>query len=480
MLKKCVCTLGFFLAISLTTTTFGANFTVLTEPTLATVTEIVDSNSLIAVSNDTGEWLRVRLIAIDSTGYDHTMPYLNNILLGRSVYVYPDDSYHNPVGRWNLAYIDSEGTLINRAILSTGHGQIDNNHFFAREFPLLQSAERQAQSRRFGLWRNPGAINGVRADNAVNINTATASVLRNRLNISSSIANEIIEYRSHNPFNTVEEIKFVPGFTKALYDEHIDTITVISNINAATRDELLTLGDLNDSEIDRIISHRNSDGFNNVSELDTERLIRRTQYNQIVDFISTSDEFEIQLRIPNRTFNVNTATASELRGLNISNANTILRYRSNYSYKTLGELVALNALTTRELNRVADNLISGLENEEYININTATRQELLSLGIPIADVNSILSEQGRMTNSERIPINLSHWDSQISLYTNINTASSKELLSLSENMTDSIVSQIVNYRDEQIFGDTNEIRDFFSNINQSNIFNSVRNFLVVR
>ena len=481
MLKRYVCALSLCIAMSLPVLALGSNFIKLTEPTEATVIEIIDGNSLIASSNN--QLMRVRLIAVDAAGYDDSLAYLNNMLLGKSVHVYPDTFYQTPDGRWNLAYIDSNGASVNRSILSTGHGQLDTAHLFAQSFESFEAAEQYAFTRRFGMWGIPSLRTQAYAEDAVNINTAMASTLRERLGISNTLANEIISYREYNPFNTVEEIKFVTGFTRKIYDENIDKMAVVSNINTVTREGLLSLGDLTSSEVDRIIAYRNSNGsFDNIGELRTEGLIARAQYNQISNFISVSDQLELDIRVPDRLFNVNAATSSELRGLGIpsSQVTRIIDYRRNYSYKTLGELVASNIFTHQELNRWADNLRAYNTNGDYININTATRQALTQLGISNANADLIIDAQGKMTDSRRIPVNLSRWDSQISLYTNINRASSRELYSLHTGMTEELVSAIIDYREYQIFGSNDEIEDFFLEMEQLAMFNQIRDFIVVR
>jgi competence protein ComEA len=51
----------------------------------------------------------------------------------------------------------------------------------------------------------------VLTSNAVNINTASATQLREALNISSTLASRIVSYRrQHGPFRTIEDLKQVP------------------------------------------------------------------------------------------------------------------------------------------------------------------------------------------------------------------------------------------------------------------------------
>ena len=60
----------------------------------------------------------------------------------------------------------------------------------------------------------------------VNINTATTDELLNITGIGQSKADAIISYRNNSHFNSIEDIKNVPGIGDALFEKIKDSITV--------------------------------------------------------------------------------------------------------------------------------------------------------------------------------------------------------------------------------------------------------------
>ena len=71
-----------------------------------------------------------------------------------------------------------------------------------------------------------GGAAAVRADGAVNLNTASEAQLEALPGIGPSKAKAIVEYRKAHPFQTVDEVKNVRGIGDSLYDSLKDKMTV--------------------------------------------------------------------------------------------------------------------------------------------------------------------------------------------------------------------------------------------------------------
>ncbi len=373
----------------------------------------------------------------------------------------------------------------------------------------------------------------------VNINTATADTLAKELNnVTSSVANAMVRYREKNPFSTVSEVKFVEGFTKELYDENKSIMVVCTNVNDADEKELYSLGYINEDEVDEIISYRKKyDEISYVSQLKEEKLVSDNRYKKIKDFISVRDKDEIDITENEYVVNINTASYSNLMstGMSSSDAKKIIEYRTNgYTFKTLMEIAKLPGvgLSENEINALEDNLTvrtdmneasdsemksvfgneaqkviyrrryispsdvteyisydnyekikdviyTGTKDPEYVNINTATASQLKDIGFS-ADMASRFAGKSNMKSAKDLPADISLNNANASLFTNINTASVKELESLNNGITTGLINEIISYREEQPFGTRDEMQKFFSDRNAFGFYNSVREYLVVR
>jgi competence ComEA-like helix-hairpin-helix protein len=323
--------------------------------------------------------------------------------------------------------------------------------------------------------------------NGLNINTATAYQIENILTgVNGTVARNIVRFREKNPFRRIGDIKFVSGFTKDMFDRNRRFMTVSTNINTATRDELRTLADVSDSMVEDLLDFRADSTFRSLSTLTNRNIFPSGVYRDNEPFMSTTNTSVINHAIPNRVANINTATHSQLvsAGLSSRQANGVIEHRERYDYKTIEELMFVPnvSLALTVIDELADNLTVRTTGAvpARVNLNTATRSELTGIGLSSSQAASI--ERSRpITHPGRLTVNLSSFNSQIALYTNINEATREELRSLNTRMTDDIIDAIIDYRRIQPFASQNELREFFaSEFFVSTIYNEIRSFVVFR
>jgi len=373
----------------------------------------------------------------------------------------------------------------------------------------------------------------------ININTAPEEMLRERLkDVTASIASNIVKYRSKNPFTTVGELKFVDGITRRIFTENADNMVVYTNLNSASEKELLTLGGITQSEVDAIIVQRKKDRFDKVSTLKSKEILEETLYNKIKNYVSVNNNNEVEISINSNVININSASKSECiaSGLTSSNIDKIMDCRKNgYTFKTLMEIanIPLIGLSTTDLNYLEDNLkvrtelnnakdseltsvfgnnysnrvkdkrtfknieqledildsrqynkIKGLvyvgnEYTKYVNLNTATEEQLRNVGFTNSEINQLLNARGMKTALD-LPFDISKYNDSVTLYTNINLATSQELETLNNGITKTIIDNIINYRSSQPFGSQEEVRQFFADNNASALYNNIIDYITVR
>lgn len=369
----------------------------------------------------------------------------------------------------------------------------------------------------------------------VNINTASEAQLQSMLRlVSKDLAKEIIEYRSVNPFSNIKETKFVKGFSAEIFNRNKHFMVVSTNINKASEYELKTLNDLSDSKINKIIQKRATSDINNISDL-VPNILDYEEYNKIKPYISTSDKDEIDYTLSSSIVNINTSDKKNLMnaGISFSNSDEIINNRKNgYTFKTLMEIskIGKKNITEKDLNSLEDNLklLTNLNSQnkeelvsvfgisdgkkvydktfknteelksligeynyekfkdvvyvdkletDYLNINTATKEQMAKIGLNTGEINQITSARP-ITEPANLPINIERFNSKVSLYTNINKASKTELYSLG--LDNNIINTILEYRNIQPFGSLDEIKFFFDQNSKNKIFNTIEGYLVIR
>lgn len=379
---------------------------------LGLVVDIIDGEAMVVKFGDANVF--IKLIGINTKASEDALDYMTTHVKGKYVWVVTEDLTGTDVQdtKYYSAYVymQDTGEMVNQILLKEGLANLKTSNLVASKYSELNSALSQAKSKKVGIWstnKTSSSKKSSKSSNSkysysgdcININTASSSQLTDLDGITSTIASNIINYRKQNPFNTVEEIKFVKGMTKDIYDDIYDEITVVTNINEATEKELLTLNGLSQSEVDSIIDYREDEGdFTSLEQFYQKTNLTSSDYNNNKNFISLEDEESIDYTINDSVVNINTASESQIKSavgsvLSSSEVSYIISNRRNgYTYKTLMELCKLprNSITEQDVNYIEDNL------HVTTDINNATTDELRSLfgsSYSSSDINEIKSKR---------------------------------------------------------------------------------------
>ncbi len=518
----------------------------LSEKKLGIVAEVIDGEALVVKFNNTEAYFK--LIGVDTSASMEALKYVNTYVKGKHVWVVTED-FANAEGssKYYMAYIYmyDNGKLLNDTLIREGLAKLKTTDSFAFLYDDLAVAQNYAKSKKIGLWQVNSKSYSYFGD-GVNINTASSSQLTTLKDITSSLATNIINYRKENPFNTIQEIKFVKGITKEIYDNICSEIVVSTNINTASEEQLLTLSSLTKSDVRSIIDYRNesNNGFTRLEDFYKKTDLTQRKYDDNLPFISLDYEESIDYRTPNKVVNINTASSSQIKSISgslisTSDADKIVSNRKNgYSYKTLMELTNITSMSIETIHKLEDNFVlytdinnadtdelRSLFGNDYItseinkikdqrpfrtkervediigstkydkikdfiyvgdykdidkiNINLSTEEQLKKLDLSSNQISRLKDKSRKMKKADDLPFSVKDIDSKISLYTNINTASEKELEAI-YNMSNILVNAIVLYRDEQPFGSLTEIEQFFKDQNQRSIYDYIKDFIVVR
>lgn len=521
--------------------------------------DIIDGEALVVKFGDSN--IFIKLIGINSEASEKALQYMNNHVKGKYVYVETEDIYNGDVPDtkyyYAYVYLKDTGEMVNYNLLKEGLVDLKTAHLSAAKYFELSSAQSYAKSKKIGIWQPDTTYKSssksksnskyTYSGDGININTASSSQLTELKSITSSIASNIIDYRKENPFNNIEELKFVNGITKDIYDDIYDEITVITNINTADSDELLTLSGLTKTDTESIIDYRDKNGrFTSLEQFYTKTNLTSSDYENNRYFIALDYNTSVDYRISSTVVNINTASYSQIKSassgiLSSSEAEAIVDNRKEgYSYKTLMELCYLpsSSISVSDINRLEDNFnlytdineadtdelrslfgngytssevekikdkrpfnnISDIEDiigsskyneikdyiyvdtyreDDRVNLNLASKSQLDTLSLSSDEISRIRNRQKEMTYPNQIPFNISDINKEVSLYTNINTATRDELETLYD-MSSSLIDDIIDYRDDQPFGSSDEIEDFFRDKSERNIYNEIYKFLVVR
>jgi len=507
MFKKifCLCFSVIF-ALSLWIPAPAAQYTRLTTGGAAKVIEVIDGDSIKVRMINTGEIALVRLAGINAHAFDASFKYLNNSILGKTVYLdFPNYTPSYISGRWNNMLVSYNGESVNLKLVLLGYASVLDN-YSDLDYDILYEMEWFAVSSGAGIWDTtvkykngypytsygPGMPEVGFDKNAVNINTANPLVLKERLpDLPDSVISAILSYRAVNPFNTIYEVKFIPGFTRELFDKYKGRLAISTNINKANEEELKSLDWITPNEVSKILSFREKSTaiqpFASKTELYSRNLVSKGVFNAVENYIDIDTVLEIDLTYPvNKRFDLNTATRTQLAetGLTLRQADVIIAGRKRYSYKTVGELLRLPGLdlAPMDIYAYADNLM--VSDGDYVNINFADIDTLILAGFTHSEANMIFSRRRRMLCADHIPIDISDSGniaySRVSLFTNINRASAGELLSLG--IGKDAADAIIKARDKQPIGSLEELRDILNGVYPTgayNYFEDIANFVTV-
>ncbi len=539
-----------FMLVLLLITTFSfpayAEFTTETTDDLASVVETIDGNAFIVKLVSTDKLAYVRLIGVDAVASKEALEFVTNFVQGKDVQIEVDKSINRATGaqRFIPVYMYVDGILLNSYLLEKGYAKVDASDKKASAYNNLINAEQIAKSDQIGYWNVGNNSSYYYTGNGINVNTADYSTMRNFFDkkYNTSFMGNLIAYRDKNPINTVEELKFVEGFTKEIYDQYRNQVTVSTNINNANENELKSLG-LSSSTVDDIINYRKKYRFSSIWEFTSKTLVSTSTYDRLKDFLSLDNVKKITKTVPDIVVNINTATESQLTsisGVSSNDASKIVNYRDKgYGYKTIMELMYISgsSFSKTDLNYLEDNFkvmtdintatdseikslvgdnytyleeikrarpfrdISKLKDivgdskynyikpyvytdnytSKYVNLSRATKQQLINVGVSSSDAESIVRNRITLINSSKdIPLNIASYNQNIALYTNVNTASTTELESLGSRLTTSLISDLVRYRQDQPFGNVEEVRQFFKDKNNLGVYDDIKNYIVVR
>ena len=533
---------------------FAERYATIGNTASGTVIRIIDGDAIEVQLSDTKEIARVKLIGVDTQGYNNARDYLVRKILGANVTLRTDANIISPINYWNYAYVIYNGVNINSEIISKGYGVFNNAQAGCEISSILSNDQRNAKGKGLEIWtygvRANGSTSGLNlytgartysytGEKSININTATAEQFKEKLvGVNSTIATAIVKYRSSNPFDDIREIKFVPGVSRSIFDDNKNIMSVCTNMQKATEDEIETLGGLDKDTVNKIVAYRKSSKFTRLADLKSEGIFSAGKYSSLSDYISLSDIESVDVTIGNNVVNANRASVSDMTviGLKSEDASKIAGVRENgYTMKNLQEIAKIPGISLDEdgLNAFEDNLhtmtninnckdselssilavgdaeqlkkerfINSIEKvetilgsskyesikdmiytgtliTEYTNINTATQEQLEKVGFTSSEAKDILAKSSIKTAKD-LPVDVRNENGKITLYTNINNASEAELRTLNNGITENIINDIITYRTEQPFGDMEEVKKFFVDENAEMIYNNIRDYIVVR
>lgn len=529
------------------------NYVVITQGTVsARVIQIIDGDAIKVQLLDTNEIALIKIIGVNAKGYDGSVKYLTDRILGATVTLVKDANINIVSGNWNYRYVIYNGVNISSELVTKGYAALDTNHSNGSMYSYLSENERGARATQMELWgygtnsNNSVVGNGYAVNRGssgldgekININTANAYQLKEALyGINETIAKNIVKYRDSNPFNDVSEIIFVKGFTKEMYQSNKYNMHVSTNVATASREELESLG-LLDDEVDDIIAYRNKSIFDDIGDLKRKDLVGDKRYESLKPYISIGDSVSVDKAISSNVANINTATAQQLSaaGLTPLTAKYVVDERGKgYTMKNMMELRFLDNinLSDEELYALEDNLhartnindakdvelrsvfdlsdvtkiksssmfnnLSDISDKlgsdvyedvkavvyctrnttDYVNINTATASQIELTGMSYEKARQLVSAR-KMKSAKDIPFDISDYNDKVTLYTNLNTASQAELKTLNNGLTDTLITEIINYRNSQYFGDYEDVRTFFLSRNAGDIYNAIKDYIVLR
>lgn len=504
MASKCILFIMVLMFLPVKTVSATLTYAQLFENTQAVVLQVIDGEAFSVQPVGTNQEVLVRLAGISTQGSREAREFMSNAVLGRTVDIilsFDDSSNPRYSDRWVPVYLAYEGVVYNRSLVQRGLAVVDTNYAGQWLYESLLSDVNRAQGATLGMWVDDGfnyqpIIRGQRQDESewdvrVNINTATVQQLNRYLyNLSLGRGRAIENHRSNGQFRSVDEVKFTGVFSRESYDYFKNRMVVSTNINTASEEELMQLIGVNQSDARNIIRFRQRTPFHTVSQLRDERLITERAFEQNRPFIAVYDVDVLESA--RLTVDVNTATAEELRkaGLNAAQANAVIGNRTNgYTLKSVGELQSMTGVrvTDRQLNEIAHTIRVGniegwhqANGRSLVNINTASGSELRGIGFSEEQVSLVIDRVRRMNSARDIPFDVSMFDRDITLFTNINTASERELLSLSPRMSGTFANMLSFEASNQPFGTWDELENFFRANGQLSLYNEIEVFLVLR
>lgn len=357
-------------------------------PSSGKVIEIIDGDAIL-VDSGGGCLAYVRLVGVDAMGRKDALEYLRSELLGATVSLFSDNSVlKDPLFHSMYVYKlfgGSYTTTVNELLLRFGLAKIRESDKYCGKIELLRIAEETARINKLGIWAdNTQTGSYVYVSEYVNINLSSATVLAEKLDsVSYTLASRIVSRRSYAPFQKVSDVKFIDGVNSEVYEKNRYRMVVSTNINTASEDELLAISALSASDVERILNYRRSYSFTNINELVGKNLISASKFNTIMRFIDVVDRVEIIASNPDKRVNINTATRSQLMDTGLSS--TFADYIVN-NRSAYAAYLSLSELTAKSSSPFRLETVHNYADNLICltDINKATQSEFESL-LPDAD-----------------------------------------------------------------------------------------------
>lgn len=483
----------------------------------------------------------VKLLGVKTNASQEAYEYVYSNILNTKITLKTERLYSNDnYLKYGYMYYGEGKNFLNEELLRLGLAELDTDDKYSSLFSDLKSDYEFAKNNCKGIFEEEDYYyeNGLK----ININLATKSELDDYLeDVDYDLAREIVNYRTYNNFNTIDELKFVNSEIDAeWFKKNKNDIGVVTNINKAEEQELLSVFDYKeDSIVDDILDYREDDYFEEIDDIRHISGVSSKVFRHIKDFIDikyTKELIEPDLK----KVNINTASHDQLRKIEhmtSSQASSIVKYRDNdrYSYKNIEDILKLQSYSSHYFDRYCDNIslytdinkagktelesltqkeeltkkiiderpfddkatlliiipelrsvadyiyIDELKEKTKININLATKKVLEDeLELTKTEISYLRKYNRKYYNYIDLQKNISRVNMQITLFTNINTATQEELKLLNENIDTDIAEDIIEYRDTQRFTTRTELKDFFKDIDEEEIYRDINGFIVFR
>ncbi len=369
----------------------GSDYKTLNNNDTVLVVDVIDANALL-VKTQEGESALVRVLGIDASKTDEAKKYVESLIEGQFVQLKKDSTYPSLKGRWNYMHVFFNDTIngqisLGETLLSTGLAVVDNGTLTSEIKSTYNNSEDLAKNQNYGIWYNDDIYySNYKSEEAININTATASEINSMLKYVFGsdyydydyVDSAIINYRQDNIFNTIDELKFVDYITKDDYDDLKYYFTVTTNLNTAELRELQSLDGISESRAEKIQDYMSENINATFETLHNENIISDKEYINNKAYISSTPSDEKLLPEPNYVVNVNSASINQLKDAGVSNsiAKQIVSAReSGFTFKNVTEIYEHSKISMSRsyINDYEDNLTF------VTNINSATRNEIESL-----------------------------------------------------------------------------------------------------
>ena len=328
----------------------------------------------------------VKLIGVKTNASEEAYKFVYESILNQPILLKFENSISKDSSlQYGYIYYGDELNFLNKEILQKGIGEFDNKDLQALLYKDLNEAYTFAKDNYIGLFEDEE--NDFLYQSKININLSSQSeMVQNLINTDATLASKIINYRTFNEFNSIDELKFIDNeIDSSWIDSNKRMISIITNINMAQEIELLSLFNnyYEEKYVNNILDYRTVSIFNKINDLKNVKDIKDNTINSIRDYIDIKFSNKL-IEKDLKKVNINTAAYWQLMSvLNISEqkAKNIVKYKNNdkindineYSYKNKEDIIKIDSFTNDSFNHYEDNI------SLITNVNTASETELDSL-----------------------------------------------------------------------------------------------------